>query len=107
MTYPVCALVLGDEVKEVIVGEYTEASRAATMKYGRRAFAVDVSQNIEVAVVVGDKYENGVFKRLTASGEWEIVPQNLSEKARIETLESTTDDVMIALAELYEMIVGE
>lgn len=103
------ALVYAGEVKNTVVGSYYDCDKTAKQIYGTEAFAVDIT-NIPAAV--GDRYEDGVFKRLV-DGEWIVIEPVPTEAQAIATLQAENaalraelDIVSLAVLDLSEMIGG-
>lgn len=69
--HTVFALIQGDMVRHVIVGEYEECNQIARMDYGDKAFAVEVTR---IPVTTGDIYRGGTFYRSENGTEIRINP---------------------------------
>ena len=69
--HTVFALIQGDMVRHVIVGEYEECNQIARIDYGDQAFAVEVTR---IPVTTGDIYRSGTFYRSEKGVETRIDP---------------------------------
>lgn len=109
--WTVYAIIQNSEVQNVIVGEYYDCNQIAINNYGKDAFAVEVTQ---IPTQIGDKYENGEFSRYNPdSKSYELItriPTNDEEIAKLKTeneeLQTAHQDNEVAIATVFEMIIG-
>lgn len=101
------ALIQDAEVKNIIVGDYYNCNELAISTYGNDAFAVEVTQ---IPVSVGDKFENGFFKRYNIDlHDYEIINPIPTDRQEIDALTEENKalrelitDLQLGLVELAE-----
>ena len=92
--HEVFAMISGETVQNVVVGQYEETNRVARCVYGDDAFAVDCTQ---YPCEIGDKYINGVFYK--ADGTTPI--NRLStDKEEIQQLKADNAQLTVAMADM-------
>lgn len=101
--HTVFALIQGDTVRHVVVGEYEECNKVARMDYGEQAFAVEVTRT---PVSTGDIYRAGTFYRSEGGKEVRVdpVPTEADQIAELKTLvvslRSELDAVSLAVLDM-------
>ena len=100
VAHEVYAMISGRDVMETVVGDYFNCNEIAKERYGKSAFAVEITL---YPVQVGDHYLNGVFYRTDPeTGENVEIERVPTEAEQIATLTAALNDVELALIDIYE-----
>lgn len=114
MTHTVFAVIIGEEIINLIIGDYYNCSIVTELQYGKDAFIEDVT---DYPVQIGDKYRDGKFYRWNPStGMEDEIPRvkrpdeiinELQDKVlRMTSTISKQDDIItnleLALTSMYE-----
>ena len=74
--HEVFAMISGETVQNVVVGQYEEINRVTRCVYGDDAFAVDC---LQYPCEIGDKYINGVFYKADGTTPINRLPTDKEE----------------------------
>lgn len=92
--HEVFAMISGETVQNVVVGQYEGINRVTRCVYGDDAFAVDCTQ---YPCEIGDKYINRVFYKADGITPIDRLP---TDKEEIQQLKADNAQLTVALADM-------
>lgn len=101
IVHTVFAIILGNDVKNVTVGNYTNVSEVAHAIFGNESYAIEITQ---FPVEEGDKYIDGEFRRYSEDGTYQVIEYIPTVEEQVTVLTNQLAQLQEEKSELEEAV---